>query len=288
MIALANNKKQKLDQVVERDQNPDVKEAKPPKKAKTKSDVEDLDLHGDKATDNKAGRKKDAKPESQNKKPKAKPAVKVLPTEESSKQHLAPPAISDTSLPQGIDTQAKAAVAAVPKAPVKRGPRPVPAPKCLFSIPTGDLSSEQIRMRLHIREFVCRFRSLLPGLGRTEHANAKNETQRVEKILDSMDDVVNFWIDDEGGMRAIMSGLVRLIISEIDQEDPDSSSVLLSSSSRETLTQLNKESRLTSVIPNPYQNGFQCWSSQLFCAATFPTYDNFYYGEVLTGPTCMP
>lgn len=168
-----------------------------------------------------------------------------------------------------------------PKQPVKRPPHTVPAPvySCL---PTGILSSRQIELRLHVREFLCRFKDLIPGLGGTEIKNqpSKIEAQRAEKIIDSMDDLLNFWIDDEGGMRAIMNGLAKLIESDHrhHQSDLDPSvsknqtnhsmlssssspslSVLKSENSPAILAQLKRECKF-STAPSPYlQSSVPCW-----------------------------
>ncbi|CAH7689357.1 zinc-finger domain of monoamine-oxidase A repressor R1-domain-containing protein [Phakopsora pachyrhizi] len=151
----------------------------------------------------------------------------------------------------------------VSKLATKRGPKTVLPPKSISCFPSGKLTSEQIKLRLHIREFVCRFKNLLPGLGATEALNSKTETQRSEKLIDSMDDLVNFWIDDEGGMRAIGAGLIRLIESEIDDEDNKEDSIIKSSESRSLLLQLKKEFRIGFVSPSPYStSSSQCWQSK--------------------------
>ncbi|KAG0151154.1 hypothetical protein CROQUDRAFT_651354 [Cronartium quercuum f. sp. fusiforme G11] len=225
-----------------------------------------------------APNRKEVKRPVQTKLPSSKLPAKTTETAAIAKRQVSASSdLTQPPSPQADPSEAQEKVV-VPKIPTKRAPKFSMAPKSLPSIPTGDLSSEQIRSRLHVREFVCRFRSLLPGLGKTEQANSKNETQRVEKILDSMDDVVNFWIDDEGAMRAIMSSLVKLIISEIDEDDLESSTILNSPSSHATLTQLNKESRLGSVAPNPYQqSSCACWST----AQTFLTEEGL--GDQLSG-----
>ncbi|KAH9809392.1 zinc-finger domain of monoamine-oxidase A repressor R1-domain-containing protein [Melampsora americana] len=296
MVALTNSKKQKLDEA--KDSGKDSGITSKPTKSK----------HG-KPQDDKASKATDAKPKKQVK-PKSDVAVAIPALEKEktaksshskgskgdipskkvqsvsqSKTPTAPSSVnpkgayfsgsSDLTQPstsQGGTSDGQAQPA-VPKVPVKRGPKLVLAPECLSSIPTGELTSEQIQLRIHAREFVCRFRSLLPGLGRTEQANSKSETQRVEKILDSMDDIVNFWIDDEGGMRAIISALVKLILSEIDPEDPHEKEILVSDSSYETLVQLNKESKLSGMIPTPYhQTSSVCWAT----AQTFLTQEGLH------------
>jgi len=150
----------------------------------------------------------------------------------------------------------------VNKAPVRRSPHVVLAPTSYSCLPTGILGSEQILKRLHVREFICRFKDLIPGLGGTQASNSKTETQRAEKIIDSMDDLVNFWIDDEGGMRAIMNGLARLIESDLtlaDQSTERGSPILKSPESLAILAQLKRESK-NSLTPVPYQqNSVPCW-----------------------------
>ncbi|KAI7942202.1 hypothetical protein MJO28_012229 [Puccinia striiformis f. sp. tritici] len=152
--------------------------------------------------------------------------------------------------------------AEVNKVPIRRSPHVVQAPTSYSCLPTGVLGSGQILRRLHVREFVCRFKDLIPGLGGTENKNSKTETQRAEKIIDSMDDLLNFWTDDEGGMRAIMNGLARLIELDFDVEDQSTergSQILKSSQSPPILAQLKRECK-NSATPMPYhQNSVPCW-----------------------------
>lgn len=150
----------------------------------------------------------------------------------------------------------------VNKAPVRRSPHVVQAPTSYSCLPTGILGSEQILKRLHVREFICRFKDLIPGLGGTQASHSKTETHRAEKIIDSMDDLVNFWIDDEGGMRAIMNGLARLIESDVtlvEQSTERGSPILKSPESLAILAQLKRESK-NSLTPVPYQqSSVPCW-----------------------------
>lgn len=296
MVALANNKKQKQDEAKESGKDSDIT----PKPTKGKNGkpqevkaANGLDSKAKKQVKPKSGvvaaipalgKEKSHKP-SQSKETKGGiPSQKVQSALQAktstASSSLYPKAagssgssdLTQPSTSQGDSSNAQAQPA-IPKVPVKRAPKLVLAPECLSSIPTGELTSEQIQLRIHAREFVCRFRSLLPGFGRTEHANSKTETQRVEKILDSMDDMVNFWIDDEGGMRAIMSALVKLILSEIDPEEPNEKEILSSDSSYETLVQLNKESKLSGMIPTPYHQSYSvCWST----AQTFLTQEGLH------------
>ncbi|EGG07492.1 uncharacterized protein MELLADRAFT_77581 [Melampsora larici-populina 98AG31] len=290
--ALANNKKQRLDEAKEsgitpkptksKDGKPQEDKAakgsdsKPKKQVKPKSGVVVAIPALGKEKTNKSSQSKETKGDLSSKKLESALQAKTSTGPSSFNPKVATSSgssdLTQPSTSQGGSSDAQVQPA-VPKVPVKRGPKLVLAPECFSSIPTGELSSEQIQLRIHAREFVCRFRSLLPGLGRTEHANSKNETQRVEKILDSMDDIVNFWIDDEGGMRAIMSGLVKLILSEIDPEEPNEKEILLSDSSYETLVQLNKESKLSGMIPTPYHSASSvCWST----AQTFLTQEGLH------------
>jgi hypothetical protein len=165
-------------------------------------------------------------------------------------------------------TEQSAAAEVITKAPGRRAPHVVQAPVSYSCFPTGILSSGQILKRLHVREFICRFKDLIPGLGATEAKNSRTESQRAEKIIDSMDDLVNFWIDDEGGMRAIMNGLTRLIEADfnlVDHSSADrasSSPILKSDASPPLLAQLKRECKNSST-PIPYhQNSVPCWNSQ--------------------------
>lgn len=285
IIALSNNRQQRLDEAkasgitskptkgkdgkVQEDNAVKGPDSKPKKQAKPKSGVVVAIPALGKEKSNKSSQSKETKGDLPSKKVQSASQAKTSTGPSSFNPKVASSSgssdLTQPSTSQGGTSDAQVQPAA-PKVPVKRGPKLVLAPESLSSIPTGELTSEQIQLRIHAREFVCRFRSLLPGLGRTEHANSKTETQRVEKILDSMDDIVNFWIDDEGGMRAIMSGLVKLILSEIDPEEPNEKEILLSDSSHETLVQLNKESKLSGMIPTPYhQASSVCWSSKWFC-----------------------
>ncbi|EFP84482.1 uncharacterized protein PGTG_10202 [Puccinia graminis f. sp. tritici CRL 75-36-700-3] len=167
-------------------------------------------------------------------------------------------------------TDPPAGAEVIAKAPGRRAPHVVQAPVSYSCIPTGILSSAQILKRLHVREFICRFKDLIPGLGATEAKNSRTESQRAEKIIDSMDDLVNFWIDDEGGMRAIMNGLTRLIEADfnlVDQSTGDrpssSSPILKSAASPALLAQLKRECKNSST-PIPYhQNSVPCWNTAI-------------------------
>ncbi|WAR61592.1 hypothetical protein PtB15_12B282 [Puccinia triticina] len=183
----------------------------------------------------------------------------------SSKQTLASSIPASAPMVNGNKVNEQLATE-VSKVPGRRAPHVVQAPTSYSCIPTGILGSGQILKRLHVREFVCRFKDLIPGLGATETKNSKAETQRAEKIIDSMDDVVNFWVDDEGGMRAIMNGLVRLIESDFnpdDQSTEQGSPILKSPQSSAILAQLKRESK-NSMTPVPYhQNSVPCWHTAI-------------------------
>ncbi|MBW0472488.1 hypothetical protein O181_012203 [Austropuccinia psidii MF-1] len=170
------------------------------------------------------------------------------------------PALDKGPLPKSADTSQNTSQP-IQKPPFRKGPHFAPPPKPLHCLPTGHLTSEQIRLRINIREFICRFRNLLPGLGGTEQPNSKTEAQRAAKVLDSMDDVVNFWIDDEGGMRAIVNALAKLIDGDDDKDELKKSSVLESVDSSALLDQLKKDSK-ASTAPNPFlQGSASCWLS---------------------------
>ncbi|PLW27953.1 hypothetical protein PCASD_20988 [Puccinia coronata f. sp. avenae] len=179
----------------------------------------------------------------------------------SSKQAPLPSKQPATSVVNGNKTSEQSTVE-VHKAPARRAPHVVQAPTLYSCFPTGILGSGQILKRLHVREFVCRFKNLIPGLGGTEMKNSQTETHRAQKIIDSMDDIVNFWIDDEGGMRAIMNGLTRLIESDsthADQSTERSSPLLKSTESAAILAQLKRESK-SATTPAPYQqHSVPCW-----------------------------
>lgn len=146
----------------------------------------------------------------------------------------------------------------VSKKPIRRSPKTVLAPKLVINLATGGLTSAQIMLRLNVREFIIRFRHLLPAIGKV----SSNKVEAERSVEAMMDDVVGFWEEDEGGMRALVLGLIGLIEKEeakhpglVLLEAPETSLALLPAIKRELKTGVTGAHHT--------QGATQCWESAL-------------------------